>query len=126
MTNPTIAGYCGGRGWRGFVSSSGGGFPTIFCCGRRTFPGVRESRREVLEGLRELQRRSIPYDLLLRPQHLPVVPELVERVPDLPLVIDHIAKPLIATGIIEDWARHMEPVAGIPHIHVKLSGMITE
>jgi len=73
-----------------------------------------------------LERRRIPYDLLLRPQHLPLVPQLVERVPNLPIVIDHIAKPLIAQGKMEGWAEDMERIAQVPHIHVKLSGMITE
>ena len=83
-------------------------------------------RAEVVEGLRELERRGIPYDLLLRPRHLPVVVELVERVPDLPMVIDHIAKPMIAQRVMDGWAEDMERIAKIPHIHVKLSGMVTE
>ena len=83
-------------------------------------------RAEVVEGLRELERRGIPYDLLLRPRHLPVVAELVERVPDLPMVIDHIAKPMIAQRVMDGWAEDMERIAKIPHIHVKLSGMVTE
>jgi L-fuconolactonase len=83
-------------------------------------------RSDVIEGLRELQRRGIPYDLLLRPQHLAILPELVDRAPDLPMVIDHIAKPLIASHVMEEWASDMERIAEIPHMHVKLSGMITE
>ncbi len=83
-------------------------------------------RSSVLSGLRELERRRIPYDLLLRPRHLPLVPELVDAVPELPLVIDHIAKPLIAEGAVEPWASDIERAARIPHIYVKLSGMITE
>lgn len=83
-------------------------------------------RADVVEGLRELGRRGIPYDLLLRPRHLPVIPELVEKVPDLPMVIDHIAKPMILQRVMDGWAEDMERIAKIPHIHVKLSGMITE
>jgi L-fuconolactonase len=83
-------------------------------------------RDDVIRGLRELARRNIPYDLLLRPPHLPFIPKLAERVPDLRMVIDHIAKPLIATHQMEPWARDMETVAKIPGVHCKLSGMITE
>ncbi|MEP6717452.1 MAG: amidohydrolase family protein [Terriglobia bacterium] len=83
-------------------------------------------RDDVLRGLRELARRDIPYDLLLRPSHLPLIPELAERVPGLRMVIDHIAKPLIAAHEMEPWARDMETVAQIPGMHCKLSGMITE
>lgn len=83
-------------------------------------------RDDVIRGLRELARRDIPYDLLLRPPHLPLIPELAERVPGLPMVIDHIAKPLIAEDRMEPWARDMETVSKIPGMHCKLSGMITE
>ena len=80
----------------------------------------------VIEGLKELARRRIPYDLLLRPIHLPLLPELATLVPDLPMVIDHIAKPDIAHGVMEPWAADIERAAQIPGMHVKLSGMITE
>jgi L-fuconolactonase len=83
-------------------------------------------RPDVIRGLKELARRKIPYDLLLRPPHLPLIPELAEQVPGLRMVIDHIAKPLIAAGEMEPWARDMEAVANIPGMHCKLSGMITE
>jgi L-fuconolactonase len=80
----------------------------------------------VLGGLREVARRGLPYDLLLRPQHLPLVPRLAEAVPELRMVIDHIAKPPIAAGWTESWARDMERAAELPRVSCKLSGMITE
>ena len=83
-------------------------------------------RPEVLGGLRELARRDIPYDLLFRPQHLPLLPQLASEVPGLRMVLDHIAKPRIAEGLLEPWARDMEIASEIPGLHVKLSGMITE
>lgn len=90
-------------------------------------PDVRWLLREdVLAGLRELARRDIPYDLLLRPPHLPHIPELLDKVPGLRVVIDHIAKPLIAEGRMDGWAEDMERIAQYPQVWVKLSGMITE
>lgn len=83
-------------------------------------------RDDVLRGLRELARRGIPYDLLLRPVHLALLPELAERAQGLRMVIDHIAKPLIAAREMEPWTRDMERAAAIPGMHCKLSGMITE
>ncbi len=83
-------------------------------------------RPDVINGLRELARRGIPYDLLLRPPHLPLIPELADEVPGLKMVIDHLAKPLIADGTMEPWARDIETVSKIPGMHCKLSGMITE
>jgi L-fuconolactonase len=83
-------------------------------------------RLNVLRSLRELAERRIPFDLLLRPKHLPIACELASKVPSLPLVIDHIAKPRIAAGEFEPWASRMAEAARIPHMHVKMSGMITE
>ena len=83
-------------------------------------------RPAVIAGLKELARRGIPYDLLLKPPHLPVAIEAMEKVPGLRCVIDHIAKPYIAEGRREPWDRQMTQLAAIPTMHVKLSGMITE
>ena len=83
-------------------------------------------RPDVLRGLSELERRNLPYDLLLRPVHLPMVPLLAEKLPALRMVIDHIAKPSIATGEFDNWARMMEEVFPITTVCCKLSGMITE
>jgi L-fuconolactonase len=83
-------------------------------------------RSDVIKGLKELERRKIPYDLLLRPQHLPAAIELAGHVPSLKMVIDHISKPLIATGQTAGWAENMEKISKFPNLYVKMSGMITE
>ena len=51
---------------------------------------------------------------------------LAEKFPRLPMVIDHIAKPSIATREFDDWARLMEAIVPIPQVFCKLSGMVTE
>ncbi len=81
---------------------------------------------DVLDGLRELQRRNIPYDVLVRAPQLHVVRPLADKLPDLQMVIDHIAKPLIKDQVREPWFREMEAIAQAPNTFVKLSGMITE
>ena len=73
-----------------------------------------------------LERREIAYDLLLRPPHLKHITELADRVPDLRMVVDHIAKPEIADGRMEPWAEDIARVAEIPGMHCKVSGMATE
>lgn len=83
-------------------------------------------RPAVVRGLRELARRAIPFDLLIRPQHLPLILELADLVPDLPLVLDHIAKPPIREGRLEGWAEAIRAASQISWLHVKISGLITE
>ena len=83
-------------------------------------------RDDVVRGLRELARRDLAYDLLLRPPHLKHIMELADRVPDLRMVVDHIAKPEIAEGRMEPWAKDIAKVAEIPGMNCKVSGMATE
>ena len=81
---------------------------------------------DVIRGLKQLESRDIPYDLLFRPPHLKLVPELSEKLPKLRMVIDHIAKPLIKEGRVDGWADDIATAAKNPNIYCKLSGMITE
>lgn len=83
-------------------------------------------RPDVLAGLRVLAQRGVPYDLLLKPSQLGHVPELSEKLPDLNMVVDHLAKPDIKHGTLEPWARDIRRAARNPRLFCKLSGMITE
>jgi len=83
-------------------------------------------RNTVLESLGELARRDIPYDMNAKPQHLKNVLKVIEKVPHLRMVIDHIAKPNIARGDSPHWAEDLAEVAQYPQAYCKLSGMITE
>lgn len=56
-------------------------------------------RPDALAGLGVAEKLNVPYDLLLRPRHLARVPHLSEKLPDLDMVIDHIAKPDIKGGV---------------------------
>ncbi len=83
-------------------------------------------RDDVLRGLRELARRGLRYELLAKPFNWEYLPKVAEAVPDLPLVIDHIAKPNIAARQFDDWAAAMAAAARMPQMYCKVSGMITE
>ncbi|MFW6195592.1 MAG: amidohydrolase family protein, partial [Chloroflexota bacterium] len=50
-------------------------------------------RPDVIRGLKELAARGIPYDFLPRPPHLPFIPQVIDKVPELSGVVDHIGKP---------------------------------
>ncbi len=83
-------------------------------------------QEEVIRGFQELAKRGVPYDMLVRPRHLQFIPKVCDHCPELQLVIDHIAKPPIAAGLFDDWARDLETVAKGSRIWCKLSGMNTE
>jgi L-fuconolactonase len=70
---------------------------------------------------------GLSLDALVLTRHLPHLLTLARRRPDLTIVIDHGAKPPIATGQHADaWARGIEALAGLPNVFCKLSGLLTE
>jgi L-fuconolactonase len=77
-------------------------------------------------GIAHLAAYDLTYDLLLYPRHLPVAVKLVQRFPEQPFVLDHIAKPGIADGLLEPWARDIRELARYENVCCKLSGMVTE
>jgi L-fuconolactonase len=79
-----------------------------------------------INGLKELVRRDLTFDFLAKPPNLPFIPQVMDQVPDLRAVVDHIAKPIIADHLVEPWLTDMRKVASINGIHCKISGMITE
>ncbi len=83
-------------------------------------------RPAVLNGLSELAKRGYSYDLLAKPHNWKYVTMVADELPNLPLVIDHIAKPNIAKRQFDDWAEVMTAVARYPQVMCKLSGMINE
>ena len=66
------------------------------------------------------------YDLLVKPHQLENALRLVDRLPEMPIIVDHIAKPYIKAGIREPWASQIKELAQSPHIYCKVSGLITE
>ncbi len=69
---------------------------------------------------------GLALDLLVRPQHLAVCADLATRFPDLRMIIDHCAKPDVATNGCAAWRAAIAPVAERPNMMCKLSGLITE
>lgn len=73
-----------------------------------------------------LMQAGLKFDSLIKPPHMPHMPAFLAKYPDLPVVIDHGAKPYIADGLMEPWARQMRAIAKHPNLYCKLSGLVTE
>jgi L-fuconolactonase len=83
----------------------------------------------VIRGLQTLEQHGISYDLLVHTRHLQHVKAVAEACPQLRLVIDHMAKPPIAsgtTGEVEEWVNGLKELATYPNVFCKLSGLVTE
>jgi len=83
-------------------------------------------RADVRRGLAAVHARGLRYDLLVRARELSAAADTVRAFPDLPFVLDHIAKPRIADGEDVAWRESMPALAALPNVAVKLSGMVTE
>ena len=83
---------------------------------------------EFNQGISKLRAYNLAYDILIFQKHLSPAIEFVDRHPDQPFIIDHIAKPVIHNGRIEDeWRKGMAALAERDNVTaVKISGMVTE
>ncbi|WP_249148327.1 amidohydrolase family protein [Bradyrhizobium sp. AUGA SZCCT0177] len=76
--------------------------------------------------LAAMARNNLAFDALVLPRHLPRLLRLVDDHPYLQFVLDHCAKPRLATGETADWYRDVALLAERPNIVCKLSGLVTE
>ena len=83
-------------------------------------------RPDVRRGLLAVADRGLAFDLLIRPREIPASIALAKAMPDLRLVVDHIAKPAIASNGFDAWAGSFSGFADLPNVSCKLSGMVTE
>ncbi len=81
---------------------------------------------DFLRGLRLLSQYELRYDLLIFPKQLPAAIELVEQLPNQAFVLDHCAKPPVASGALEPWAEWLTRLAACPNVCCKVSGLVTE
>ncbi|GAA4474035.1 amidohydrolase family protein [Phytohabitans houttuyneae] len=69
---------------------------------------------------------GLVFDLVIRHHQLPAAIRLVESLPQVAFVLDHLGKPPLATGDLREWADHLRTLAQLPNISAKLSGLATE
>ena len=83
-------------------------------------------RPTFMNGISKLQNFDFTYDILIYPDQIQYVGELVRAFPNQKFVIDHIAKPNIKEKSILEWKKGMEALAEYPNLYCKISGMVTE
>jgi L-fuconolactonase len=75
---------------------------------------------------RAMARHGLVFDALVLPRHLPALLTFAARHPQLPVVVDHAAKPPIAQGQTQPWRDDLARLGALPHVHCKISGLLTE
>jgi L-fuconolactonase len=88
------------------------------------------ARPEPVAALGHLERAGLRLDALVRPQHLQPLASAIDTLPDLQVVVDHAAKPLL--GLPADaaswaqWQQGLQALALRPQTMCKFSGLLTE
>lgn len=78
-------------------------------------------------GIRLLKSFKLVYDVLIFGKQLPMAIRFVDRHPNQPFVLDHIAKPVISSkGIDQQWEKDFRELAKRPNIDCKFSALVTE
>lgn len=81
----------------------------------------------VIESLKILAAHQIPYDLVgILPAHLSTLLEVLEQVPDLSVMIDHLNQPpILQQEKFGEWGDLMKAIANHPRVFAKISGLGT-
>jgi L-fuconolactonase len=101
------------------------------------FKGVRPMLQDIADtnwiltapqnaAIAALQHYGLRFDALVQTRHLSVLAQFAARVPDLPIVIDHCAKPVMGGALSDEWRAGMAALAALPQVMCKLSGLLTE
>ncbi|GAB3937406.1 amidohydrolase family protein [Mucilaginibacter myungsuensis] len=91
-----------------------------------------EAKRDLMltpkfkHGISKLGQYGFTYDILIFVDQLKYAVELADEFPEQRFVLDHIAKPEIAAGKIEDWSKGIKRLALRPNVWCKASGLVTE
>jgi L-fuconolactonase len=82
--------------------------------------------KKFMHGISLLHKHGFTYDVLINTSHLPYAKVLVTAFPNQRFVIDHIAKPCIKDGLIDEWEQGIKDIAAYQNVYCKVSGMVTE
>lgn len=78
-------------------------------------------------GIRMLAGRAFVYDLLVLPNQLPAATDFADRHPDIAMVLDHLGKPAIVPGTLDEtWRRDFRELARRENVACKFSGVAAE
>jgi len=79
-----------------------------------------------VRGVQLLPEYGLSFDLCIRHQHLANAVRLVQQCPNTRFILDHIAKPAIAVGMLDPWRQQLTQLAACPNVSCKVSGVVTE
>ena len=88
--------------------------------------GVLVSSAEFQRGVALIQSRKMIYELLVTADQFPAITPFTRKSDQHWLVLDHLGKPDVRNRRIDSWRQDLAPIAALPHVVCKLSGLVTE
>jgi len=76
--------------------------------------------------MRALIEHDLSFDALIRADQMTTIATLAAAYPELRIIVDHGAKPPVASGRIADWAAALARLAEQSGVSCKMSGLISE
>jgi L-fuconolactonase len=83
-------------------------------------------RADFLDGLRQLPKYQLSFDICIRQDQLARTIEMVRACPDTAFVLDHMGKPDVKARSIEPWRTQIAELAELSNVVCKVSGLVTE
>jgi L-fuconolactonase len=83
-------------------------------------------RSDFIEGVRTLNDFDLSFDLCIDHRHLANITKLAQKIPEVPMILDHIGKPGIKERKFVPWADDLWALARCPNVVCKISGVATE
>ncbi|AEF81371.1 amidohydrolase family protein [Leadbettera azotonutricia] len=79
-----------------------------------------------IEGLNLLPTYGFSFDINISFRHNRNVIKMLEKIPEVPCILDHIGKPPVKAGTIEPWKSEIKRMAEFPNLFCKVSSLATE
>jgi len=79
-----------------------------------------------IDGVRLLRKFDLHFEITVNHTQMDPVIEFVQKLPEIPMILDHCGKPGIRDGQLTAFQRHANELARCPNVHCKLSGLATE
>ncbi len=81
---------------------------------------------DFIRGVNQLAKYNLTYDLLIFEKHLPIALSFIDQISEVPIVVDHVAKPKIGKKELQPWKHNITALANNTSVYCKVSGMVTE
>ncbi|MEO8765734.1 MAG: amidohydrolase family protein [Ginsengibacter sp.] len=79
-----------------------------------------------IDGLHLLPLYGFTFDISITPNSIPDTIKMIKSCPGTLFILDHLGKPGIKAGSINDFKKNIGKLAAFPNVVAKLSGIITE